>query len=530
MNANRIRAAFASEDAEGNPLPDTQLEGLDAEGNVDISTEDGSMNTQLLVVYTEQDEQGQLSPSRMIATGDVRLIDPNQRLEAQELDIELEPAEPEPDPEPDTDQPTETQQTNTTEVQTQQPPAPARLETAFGANIKRLAARGDVKLGLADGTDISATVLHANAQTKSARLLGEPVRITRRESDPNNTENTTPTSISELEVLNLDIADNGSIITSQGPGLFRFTESDQLVTPQPDPHAPPNTPAPQPYTKPGQNMAVTWHQNLNYNDKTQVLNVTGNVAAGVEDDPRSLNEIRANQLALELIDPQRLKAAAEAQAAAETETDTNNPQSPALTTLSTGSSLGNLGGKRQLQRLSAAGDVVVLGTQWADASRTQLETRIQIKGPRLTYRELDQLVRIEGAGDLLVEDRRTNTETNTNAPPNAPQPANNSMLGSRTPKAQELMCGGLIPSGPGVVPRENEVAQGSADGGPRKAPSNQGPHAGLDPRPGQHGRGCHHLSGDVDQRETTEPQVPLRGFEFGRRDSDDQAHRRRGCE
>ncbi len=330
FNAKRLAARFAH-----HARHRTQLASIDAAGNVRVEAERGSIAADRLQLATQPDADGRLCPHIMQAAGHVALSAPAQSIRAGKLRVTL------------ADQPVKKE---TAGAQTKADVD--RLK--FDSRVRHIWAEDEIELTLDAGkTKITADTLDADADKRTAALVGSPVTLRRGDS--------------QLKVLALNVEEDGRVARGRGGGEFHYVEND----------------APR-----GQDrrVDVSWSDAMIYADALNRITVAGDVKAESSDKPTEQNRLTADQLTLELVDE---KAAEQLAGAA----DRNDPASV-------------IPSHRVLKQLVAEGDAVLLATRYRDRTRKHVVTRLRLNGPILRFNNVTEQASIKGPGKLLVEDYR----------------------------------------------------------------------------------------------------------------------------
>lgn len=391
LRSQQLAVAFAPAPAPGTPAPGTpapgssestadgkdntqrQLQQLHATGAVRIEMDQARIAADQLEIETAPAATGgRLIPSRMIATGNVEVIDPQQQISSKLLTVTL--AEKTIDP---------AAATPKLKAAATASGGKPSLQDRLDLEVRTITATQNVRL-TREGSVITADRLDADALAGSAVLTGSPVVILHQPPPDEKAKKPEPTS--ELRVPMLRLTEDGKVVRSEGAGTMIYTEPD-------------NTEA----AYKGRRVKVTWTRSMNFDDKANLLHVAGDVVVESEDSPRELNRIKADDMTLELIDEEALAAALgkdqlKVAAAAIGDATTGNVQMDAPL------------GSRRLQRVIARGNVELLATTWTDATRKAIDTRFFLTGPLLTFRNADEMAQIVGPGRMLLEDYRIKRE------------------------------------------------------------------------------------------------------------------------
>ncbi|MBI1367672.1 MAG: hypothetical protein GC162_03365 [Planctomycetes bacterium] len=343
LAAQTLGTEFTRADAAGKQ----QIQAIDADGNVMVTLDNGSIKSRTLRILTAPDAQGHLTPSRLQARGDVVVIDPQQQIASQILDVTLAAAAPNVKPAPK--------------------PAPKgdSLEGRFSQRVENVTAIEDVRLTLKGGTVVRGDKLVADATTQRATLYGTPVQITRGGDAATKTPPQT-----ELYVLHLNIEKGGRIAQADGAGKFIYTEADET------------DPATKQLT-PGKRVKVTWTELMRFVDEANTIAVNGSVVAETEESPTEFNRMTADHVTLDLINTSSLKVGPKDKSADAGPLD-----------------------ERRLRQMTARDNVVILATRWSDAQREHVDTRLRLAGPILEFEDLRKITTITGPGTMLLEDYR----------------------------------------------------------------------------------------------------------------------------
>ncbi|QNN23086.1 hypothetical protein HED60_12665 [Planctomycetales bacterium ZRK34] len=344
---------LATEFTEARPGDSSQqLSAIEASGDVHVKVQDGTIEAAELRIMTEPEPDGRLAPARLIARGDVVIVDPQQQIAAQVLDVTLAKR-----PAANAFKPDKT---------TKPAKKDAAMQDRFSRQIEHVTAMEDVRLTMRGGTTVRGDKLVADAVSQKATLFGSPVSITRGGDAANNKPPQT-----ELHVLHLNIEKNGRVAFADGAGKFIYTEPDDLD-------------AEGKVARAGQRVKVTWTKQMRFVDDSNTIHVVGDVEAQAEESPTQINKLSAGHITLEMINTSQAK----------------------LDAPSSKSASGPRFDQRQLQHLTARDDVVVLSTKWLDPSRKDVATRFRLAGPILDFEDLRKIVTITGAGTMLIEDYR----------------------------------------------------------------------------------------------------------------------------
>ena len=365
-------------------------------------------------------------PSRLLASGNVRAVQPGNRLAADQLDITLAPPLPSAD---------------STEVASAEPDSTPRVEIArlraldnvrveiarlraldnVRVEIARLRALDNVRVELTDeATTLAAHALDADPRTGRLELFGQP--------DADATLTRDDATLTGQHLILLEETETADVL---GPGTF---------TARLNPDAP------------DERLVVTWQRSMAFDNRSGRANFLGNVDATsttATDDTR----LQAHELSL-TFDPQAMKAV---DVASESSPDDLNPEprTPdpakqlrhALATAIPGDPESEV--TFSARTFAPASGSAAPGNTEADQPRDTV-TRLTLIGPRLTFtneppnlednsRINDHIaverVVVDGKGKMLLEDFR---------PPPAPAPE----------EAQASDGGdnnGVLLAGPGVT-------------------------------------------------------------------------------
>jgi lipopolysaccharide export system protein LptA len=312
LNADQLDVNFQPMPGRNQP----QLERVHAVGDVAVVSDDGRINAGDLLITTVATADGKRVPAMMKGKGGVHIRDKTQDFRAAAMEITLGADA-----------------------------AAGGRDDMLSRRVEKITAWEDITLKLADQTHVTADHLEADAIKRDARLLGSPVKIARGES--------------LLEVVELDLAEDGKKAKAAGAGRFIYTEADK-----PD--------------KPGRKVNVTWSRAMQFADAANRIQVSGDVVAQATDSPTQENRLSADTLTLELAD------------------------APALE----GEPAADQVGRRILKQVTAENKVVLLARQWTDPARTQLAMRFRATGTILDFNNVTERARILGQGTLLAEDYR----------------------------------------------------------------------------------------------------------------------------
>ncbi|MHB1158604.1 MAG: hypothetical protein ACYC26_17405, partial [Phycisphaerales bacterium] len=227
----------------------------------------------------------------------------------------------------------------------------------------QIIAADHVKLSMPDGTQVSADQLEADNATGLATLTGRPVVIDKQGAT--------------LSVAKLKLNRAKELVTADGEGRFDY---EQPLAPSPQSPAPAPASAnrkPQTANPSVRTLHVTWTDGMSFDQIGNLLTVNGHVVADQSDRPEEDNRLTAATVVMELTDRELAK-----QQGVE------------------------LKGRSLLKSMAAGGDVVLLSTRWLDATRSRLEGRLRLAGPRISFDNDREIARVQGAGSLLLEDYR----------------------------------------------------------------------------------------------------------------------------
>ena len=374
MTAQQLNAGFDVTPGGG----DRQLSRIDAAGGVKVTFEDARIEAEELRVVTAPNKAGRLTPVRLVADGRVVVIDPTQRMSADALDVTLveRPKAPKTDGDP----------------------KKLSLNERMSVEPDKIVAKGNVELRMVGkDTRVYGDTLNADAAKGTAVLLGDPVRILR---GGNEAKGIKPQA--ELIVPKLNLERDGRVALAEGKGVFVWTQVAADAMPPKKAGNPGDRPAGPNAKKHKRRVKVTWTDRMRYDDSADLIQVYGKVVAEAEDAPDELNRLTASQMTLELVDPRKLAAAIEL-----------DPDDAGAAPIDAGLD------RRQLKRLTAREDVVLLATKWTDATRQKVQTRVRMAGPLLVFNNITEQAQIIGPGSMLIEDRRPTTQepTKTRATP-----------------------------------------------------------------------------------------------------------------
>lgn len=376
MTAQQLNAGFEVTPGGG----DRQLSRIDAAGGVKVTFDDARIEAKELRVATAPNKAGRLTPVRLVADGRVVVIDPTQQMTADALDVTL------------------VERPKAPKAGATKDPKKLSLNERMSVEPDKIVAKGNVELRmLGKDTRVYGDTLNADAAKGTAVLLGDPVRILRGGDEAKGIK-----PQAELIVPKLNLQRDGRIALAEGKGVFVWTQVDADAIPPKKAGNPGDKPAAPDVEKHKRRVKVTWTERMRYDDSADLIQVFGKVVAEAEDAPDELNRLTASQMTLELVDPRKLAAAIE------------------LDPIDAGAAPIDAGlDRRQLKRLTAREDVVLLATKWTDATRQKIQTRVRMAGPLLVFNNISEQAQIIGPGSMLIEDRRpTDREpTKTRATP-----------------------------------------------------------------------------------------------------------------
>lgn len=356
LSSRRLHPIFTKPGANDTP----QLSALDAQGDVRISMDQTKVRAESLRVEMEAQPGSDPQPRRIIASGGVHVDDPDQQVYAGKVLVLLAASTRPPKP-----------------VNPANPgnpaPRPAAGLDRFGGAIepRHITAEGDVHLilGKEKDSEIWADKLVADVPSNTATLYGtlkKPVVVLRYLPQPEMKR----IQQTELRVATLNIRRiilpskrEGAVIWTDGPGELTHKEP-------PDPAKP---------DQPLRDLIVRWNKSMRFSDETQRVDVEGNVLVESVESPLEVNNFQAKKMTLLLVDPHAVA----------------------------GVSVKELtGDKRLLKEILAEGDVMVLATRYEDAARTKRLTSMQVKAPRLDFKNAERKASFIGPGSMLIEDYR----------------------------------------------------------------------------------------------------------------------------
>ncbi len=372
---DEVRRIPAGSPAAASQSDAAQISRIDAAGDVVAVHKNGRVESQELHLDLAPDTDGKVAPTRMTARGKVRVIDPQQQMDAGALDIAF--AAP---------------------SKTAAPrPAPANPgdADAMARDIKTVTATENFELRLRGGSIVRGVKLIADNITGNAELFGaagSPVTVTQPAAAPAPGAPAKAAHDSQLTVDHLTMENHGKLAHSSGPGKFTFTEADERSAKDPA------------VVIPGKHIRVNWTDKMLFEDAANTLQVFGNVVAESEDSPQELNRLTAAQVTLDLTSP---------------------PVKPIVAPGAVAQPLAAKPGpdaamdRRQLRLMTAKQNVVLLSTKWADDTHQKVLTRLRISGETLTYQNETSIAQVPGPGSMLLEDYRPSTKP---AAPANPQP------------------------------------------------------------------------------------------------------------
>ncbi|MBI1373492.1 MAG: hypothetical protein GC159_12255 [Phycisphaera sp.] len=457
---------------------DRQLSAIDAEGKVNVTFSDGTIQAGKLRLDTAPNPAGKLVPSRLEAQRDVVVNNPKQRLAAQFLTVTLAEAPPKlkavKKPKADAAAPADAPAPEAVAADAQAAPvdgadklAVGDHDTPVGKSIEEsldVVVRNVVAIDAVElvehsvGRRVRAERLDADAASGEARLIGSPVIVT--EHDKLNPDGVAPEGarpVWELHVLNVTIHDNGKTLTTEGPGKFIYTEYHEDKKPKakpgdkqpdavdapdkkddakaaPDAGAAPEgaaegdaaapDAAPDKKPDPPRRVKVTWTQRMRYEHDANRLDVFGDVLAQAEDSPTELNSLEGESMTMELVDPDlEKKILAEPSAGAAPKPADAKPAPPAdpapgIAVLGANADVAvpvdTQFDRRLLRKLTARGNVVLRAVRFTDETHENALTRLRISGPTLEYLNVSKNAQVIGPGSMLIEDYRRSKKAGDN--------------------------------------------------------------------------------------------------------------------
>lgn len=359
MAGHRLGVQFAPDEAGER----RRLSGVEAEvarpggaERVRFASRQGAATAERFVLRTTE-HRGRTIPAHLKARGQVRMTDQERSIAADVLDADFRPLDPE---------------------EIEGGPAAGRAgeaeamrigegEAAFA--IGHVEAAGAVELGDGSGSRVTAAKLEADGEAETIELWGEPlVRVEQAGST--------------LEAPRLTVREGGALATATGEGRFTYERraGDGAVGAGGE-GAGVDTKEDRAKPEAGERLDVRWTGEMRFDDAADVLRVEGDVVADHADRPDRANRLEADVLTLELIRKPPDGTADEADGSSKP-----------------------LAERPLLEKLVAERNVVVMSTRWASAERKQVEGRLRISGPRLTFDNAIEQVEVEGAGSMLIED------------------------------------------------------------------------------------------------------------------------------
>jgi len=335
-----------------------QMKMVRFQGDVEVRSEDGSIDADTLEMHFQPDDQGQAHPDRMFATGDVRARNEDQTLWANVLTATLEPAD-KPVPESSAVQPES--------ATTDDPMADARIKDLF--------AEGDVQVLLADGARAFADVLEGDARQSKVVLKGSNIVIAR----------------SDLLIEHgreLFIERTEGKATWPGGGRARLLARPINVT-QDQRITRPAVPAPTKEIKRVVTLQATWNDSLlydaNHDNGAGALHLAGKVAVVSQQKSTERASLHGGKL--------RLEFASIADA----------PAMPDLTAKPATTDAGIFSGDgRVLSRMIADDAARLERRTWPTKDRLETPEIIYIGGDRITWDERNVQAAVEGNGDFVT--------------------------------------------------------------------------------------------------------------------------------
>lgn len=333
-----------------------QMKMVRFQGDVEVSSADGSIDADTLEMHFQPDDLGQAHPDRMYATGDVRARNEDQTLWADVLTATLEPAEK-----------------PAAKSGAVKPETPPTDDPMADARIKDFFAEGDVQVLLADGARAFADVLEGDARQAKVVLRGRNIVIARSDL-----------LIEHGRELFIERAEGKA--TWPGGGRARLLARPINVT-QDKRITRPAVPAPTTDIKRVVTLQATWNDGLlydaNYDNGAGALHLAGKVAVVSQQKPTERASLHGEKLRLEFASIADAPAASDSKA------------KPADAGIFAGDG-------RVLSRMIADDAARLERRTWPTADRLETPEIIYIGGDRITWDERNVQAAVEGNGDFVT--------------------------------------------------------------------------------------------------------------------------------
>lgn len=295
---------------------------------------------------------GSVQPSRLLASGHVVAEQLGRSLEAGQLEVSMRGP---------------SQGTDTAE------PASVDPSPDGWGRVDRVAAWDDVRIKMGDMVaEAFADRLEADTTSDQVELFGRkdhPARVTRHGDS--------------LLGGHIVVNQAGESVHVAGPGAIEFSN-------KPAQRAKPGAggseivdldQAPKPR---GSRVRVSWKEAMNFDNRFGLAQFVGDVASQTQSD-REAARLAAQDLRIEFV-----------------ESSTAVPGAAARDDV--------LGQGRTVRMVTAREKVVFSTTKWADKLDGELETRLRVSGPFVSFDNFSEQIQVVGPGKMLIEDYRVRSE------------------------------------------------------------------------------------------------------------------------
>ncbi len=363
-----------------------RFQAVNADGHVRFTTRDDHdtpvhLDADHLTVGLTPDASGQPQPSAVTAWGSVHAHQPDRSLQAARLEIALDHSISASD-------------------------TPSNPNATYALNS--VTAQQDVRVQLNDlGVRIAADRLEADTPNDQLHLFGlpdTPAHVNRHDGSLTGQHITVGQQGQAVHVLGSGSIDFISTPahaaaqqrppTASTPLYASPLPNDQAAAPQQplplDPEPTPNRQA---------RVRVTWDQAMHFDNRFGLAQFVGQVVANADSD-REQTQLFTEDLRLEFTQAPQIDL----------------PPQPDTSTLTadTADPLTHTG--RTVRMVTARNSVLFLATQWADTDRTQLETRMRVTGPLISFDNIVEQIQIIGPGRMLLEDYRPRSDRRKHDP------------------------------------------------------------------------------------------------------------------
>jgi lipopolysaccharide export system protein LptA len=345
------------------PVQKQAINSIHASGNVRVANRSPIPQKQLtvesddLLVDLQRSASGNVEPRRLIATGNVLATQPGRLLKSGYLDVFLDPLDKSKTP----------GSTPGKSPSTSPATAPAP-DNDLRLSIRSLVAKENVHI------DLDNPLVSVDCDRLSADIDADQLELFGWADKPATLTHNSGTLVGPYIVM----GQRDQTAHVVGPGSFSYTQSTALPgRAKTGSHA--------------MEMTVTWADTMHFDNRAGFAHFLGKVKASGKS-TRDTSTLVCDDLKLEFSplperDPTR-RTAPVSRASAATR--------PALFV---GSS------ERALRNATAAGSVILTGTQTAEGT-TDVNTRLRIEGPLITFDNAREQMQVIGAGKMLTEDYR----------------------------------------------------------------------------------------------------------------------------